>query len=47
MIYGDLEVGHEKLSSFIGYTGNGADHSPDVQQSSEFNMKVKYHVYII
>ncbi|KAL5236595.1 hypothetical protein ACI65C_004005 [Semiaphis heraclei] len=39
MIYGDLEVGHEKLSSFIGYTGNGADHSPDVQQSSEFNMK--------
>lgn len=46
MIYGDLEVGKEKLSSFIGYTDNGDD-SPNVQQSNDFDIKVKYHVIII
>jgi len=46
MIYGDLEIGSEKLSSFIGYSGNGAD-SPNVQQSNDFNIKVKYHIIII
>ncbi|KAL4100790.1 hypothetical protein QTP88_020819 [Uroleucon formosanum] len=38
MIYGDLEVGKEKLSSFIGYTDNGDD-SPNVQQSNDFDIK--------
>ncbi|XP_008181646.2 legumain isoform X1 [Acyrthosiphon pisum] len=38
MIYGDLETGSEKLSSFIGYIGNGAD-SPNVQQSNDFDVK--------
>lgn len=46
MIYGDLETGSEKLSSFIGYTGNGAD-SPNVQQSNDLNTKVKHHIIII
>jgi len=46
MIYGDLETGSEKLSSFIGYTGNGAD-SPNVEKSNNFNIKVKYHIIII
>ncbi|XP_060858673.1 legumain-like [Metopolophium dirhodum] len=41
MIYGDLETGSEKLSSFIGYAGNGADspNVPNVQQSNDFNLK--------
>jgi len=46
MIYGDLEVGREKLSSFIGYTGNG-ENSPNVQQSNDLNIKVKYHIIIL
>lgn len=44
MIYGDLELGNEKLSSFIGYSGNDAKDSRDVQQSNEINIKVKYRV---
>ncbi|XP_015367844.1 PREDICTED: legumain-like [Diuraphis noxia] len=39
MIYGDLELGSEKLSSFIGYTGNDDVQSSYVKQSNEFNIK--------
>ncbi|XP_022166863.1 legumain-like [Myzus persicae] len=39
MIYGDLDTGSEKLSSFIGYRGSGGDDSSFVQQSDELNIK--------
>jgi len=39
MIYGDFEIGKEKLSSFIGYHGN--DDDSQAVRSNGIDIKVK------